>query len=249
MAEFPALPLWTDAFMGDTMHLSAEQVGVYALLLFTAWRRPDCNLPDDDKFLAKIARCDGRKWRHLRPVMEQFHSIENGVWNQKRLQKERKYVGDLSKKMSEISNRRWNKNKDLVDAAAMQKDMPLQCTHTHTTKKENILSAAPQADHLDFEKFWQDYPREKNMSKKRALMAWKKLTPEKRAKAIEAVPGYRAYCDKNKSWYHTLHAERFLSHERFEGFQSEPVDAEKLAHAKDWADKYFKRGKYAENYK
>lgn len=249
MAEFPALPLWTDAFMGDTMHLSAEQVGVYALLLFTAWRRPDCDLPDDDKFLAKIARCGGHKWKALRPVMASFHIVENGVWTQKRLQKERKFVRDVGKKMAENAHRRWNKNKDIANADAMQRQCNGNAPIPIPTKKENIQSAAPQADGLDFEKFWQDYPREKNMSKKRALAAWKKLTPEKRAKAMAAVPGYRAYCEKNKSWYHTVHAERFLSHERFEGFQSEPVDAEKLAQAKDWADKYFKRGKYAETYK
>jgi uncharacterized protein YdaU (DUF1376 family) len=119
MAEFPALPLWTDAFVADTIHLSTEEIGAYMLLLFTAWRRPGCDLPDDDKFLASICRCDGRKWRHLRPVMLQFHTVDNGRWIQKRLQKERKYVDDLSKTQRENSLRRWNKNKDITLATAM----------------------------------------------------------------------------------------------------------------------------------
>lgn len=235
--------------MGDTMHLSAEQVGVYALLLFTAWRRPNCDLPDDDSFLAKIARCDGRKWRHLRPVMAEFHTVENGVWKQKRLQKERKYVADLSKKQRANANTRWSKIKGIADTVAM----PPQCQTDAPIPKPNkivsTLSAAAPADSLDFEKFWTEYPREKNMSKKRALMAWRKLSPEKRQHAVDAIPAYRRYCAKEKSWYHTIHAERFLSQERFEGFAAErQYTPEEIEIAKDKADKLLRRGKYAENY-
>lgn len=32
MAEFPALPLWTDAYIGDTAHLTNEEHGVYLRL-------------------------------------------------------------------------------------------------------------------------------------------------------------------------------------------------------------------------
>lgn len=144
MAEFPALPLWTDAFLADTLHLSTEEAGAYLLMLFTAWRRPECDLPDDDKFLMKICRCDGRKWRHLRPVMEQFHIVENGTWRQVRLQKERKYVGDLSQKQRANAKVRWSKNKGLADAVAM----PPQCqtdapTPTPIPKEERKKKEPP----------------------------------------------------------------------------------------------------------
>jgi hypothetical protein len=43
MAEFPALPLWTDAYLGDTRHLSQSEHGAYLLLLITAWRTPNCS--------------------------------------------------------------------------------------------------------------------------------------------------------------------------------------------------------------
>lgn len=147
MAEFPALPLWTDAFLADTLHLSTEEAGAYLLMLFTAWRRPNCDLPDDDKFLMKICRCDGRKWRHLRPVMEQFHVIENGTWRQVRLQKERKYVGDLSQKQRANINARWSKNKGLGDTTvipdAYQTDTP---TPTPIPKEERKKKEEPPAD-------------------------------------------------------------------------------------------------------
>lgn len=245
MAEFPALPLWTDAFVADTQHLTTDQVGAYCLLLFAAWRRPNCDLPDDDKFLAKVARCDGRKWRHMRTVLAEFHTIQDGRWRQKRLQKERKYVGDLSNKQRAIANVRWSKINGIADASAMPNACQIDAPIPIPNKKESILSAVP----ADFEGFWQSYPLEKNMSKKRALVAWRKLTPEDRVQAAGAVSGYRRYCEKEKNWYHAVHAERFLSQERFKGFASvhQPT-AEEIEIAKDRADKLLKRGKYAESY-
>jgi hypothetical protein len=42
MAEYPFLPLWTDAYFADTRHLTLEQHGAYLLLIIEAWRRADC---------------------------------------------------------------------------------------------------------------------------------------------------------------------------------------------------------------
>jgi uncharacterized protein YdaU (DUF1376 family) len=85
VAEFPALPLWTDAYLGDTTHLNVTQHGAYLLLLMTAWRSRDCALPDDDKLLARYARCTAPQWRALRPIIEPFFNVENGSWRQGRL--------------------------------------------------------------------------------------------------------------------------------------------------------------------
>lgn len=257
MAEFPALPLWTDAFVGDTTHLSCEEVGAYILLLFAAWRRPGCDLPDDDKFLAHITRCDVRTWRkRYRPVLAPLHAIQDGLWTQKRLTKERKHVADLSKRMRENAERRWNKNNGLAHANAdavgyanAYAPIPI------VSKKERIMPdksglrvSETKGYSEDFEAFWKAYPTDNNMPKKLAFRAWQKLTPEKRVAAARAIPGFRSYCDQNKSWYRTVYADRFLSQEKFEGYATAGpgVTPEQIEASRDWADRYFKRGKYAE---
>jgi uncharacterized protein YdaU (DUF1376 family) len=89
MADYPAMQLWTDAYLADTTDLSAEEHGAYLLLLMAAWRTPDCALPDDDQRLARMARVGTKKWHKLRPVMERFFTVDARGWTQKRLLKER----------------------------------------------------------------------------------------------------------------------------------------------------------------
>ena len=50
MAEFPAMQIWTDAYLGDTSHLSTTEHGAYFLLLMAMWRNGG-SLPNDDAML------------------------------------------------------------------------------------------------------------------------------------------------------------------------------------------------------
>jgi uncharacterized protein YdaU (DUF1376 family) len=85
MADMPFMPLYTDALLGDTMHLDAEEFGVYCLILFTMWRNGG-SLPDDDARLAKVARVNPAKWRKIGPVIRGFLTADGtGKLTQKRL--------------------------------------------------------------------------------------------------------------------------------------------------------------------
>lgn len=92
MSEFPSLPLFTDAYLADTRHLSAQEHGAYLLLLMMAWRMPDCRLPDDDTKLAKWASVDGRTWKRIKPTVMAFWTLAEDQWSQSRLVREREYV-------------------------------------------------------------------------------------------------------------------------------------------------------------
>ena len=100
----------------------------------------------------------------------------------------------------------------------------------------------------DFDLFWKEYPTDSVMSKKRAHEQWRKLSPPEREAARAAIGAFRDYCRKHPT-YRPVHAERFLSERRFEGFAAEPgpTPAEIEAN-KDRADRLMRRGKYAVNY-
>jgi uncharacterized protein YdaU (DUF1376 family) len=85
MAEFPALPLWTDAYLGDTTHLTTIEHGAYLLLLIAAWRSGDTRLPDDDKKLARYARLTPGQWARIKPTILDFFHVADGWWTQRRL--------------------------------------------------------------------------------------------------------------------------------------------------------------------
>lgn len=84
MSQFPSLPLYTDAFIADTMHLSAAETGAYLMLLMVAWRSPGCRLPDDDQKLARWARVDPRAWSRIRRSVMEFWTLADG-WVEPRL--------------------------------------------------------------------------------------------------------------------------------------------------------------------
>lgn len=77
MAEFPAFPLWTDAYLADTGHLTTLEHGAYLLLLMTAWRS-GYSLPDDDRALARYARLSRGQWQRIAPTIRAFFTLREG---------------------------------------------------------------------------------------------------------------------------------------------------------------------------
>ena len=134
MAQYPALPLFTDAYLADTRHLNAMQHGAYLLLLMTAWRMPDCKLPDDDKFLAKCVAMDARAWKANREVVMSFWERDaQQKWYQARLLDERKYVEDKRNKNASSAKSRWLKNNNSGDTNAYANAMPNGCERNAPT--------------------------------------------------------------------------------------------------------------------
>lgn len=94
-------------------------------------------------------------------------------------------------------------------------------TESDTDKKEKDLCPKPRKTRVsyqaDFEDFWKDYPTDANMSKSEAYAQWQRLTVEDRAKAKRAVPHFVTHCRTHPD-YRPIHAERWLSNRRFDGF-------------------------------
>lgn len=108
MSKRPAaLPLFGDAYLADTTHLTTEEHGAYLLLLIACWRQDDCALPDDDRKLARITGLTPRKWKSIRSTIIEFFDTENGRISQARLRKEHDFVCKKSEVNRQAANARW----------------------------------------------------------------------------------------------------------------------------------------------
>ena len=122
MAEFPALPLWTDAWIADTKHLSRGERGLYADLLVEMWRTPSCSVPNDMEWLTKHLSLTLDEITILKSLIKEFcHFDANGIevayarevpvaserLYQKRLSKEWTYLKEQSKRQSQNAKSRW----------------------------------------------------------------------------------------------------------------------------------------------
>jgi hypothetical protein len=65
--------------------------------------------------------------------------------------------------------------------------------------------------------FWQPYPRTPVMSKAEAWKAWNRLSDDDRSAVVAAVPRYVAWL-KSKPDHPAVHACRFITQRRFDGF-------------------------------
>jgi uncharacterized protein YdaU (DUF1376 family) len=107
MADFPHMPLFVDAYLGDTMHLSLEEHGAYLKLLMIAWRTKDCALPDDDRRIATMLGVTAKRWTEiLRPSIAPFWDIAEGRWTQKKLLKVRQHAESVSEQRKEAGGKR-----------------------------------------------------------------------------------------------------------------------------------------------
>lgn len=104
-----AIPLFGDAYMADTRHLTLEEHGAYLMLLIIAWRTDECSLPDDDKRIARMLGIGQAKWERLKPTIMAFWTLENGAWYQGRLTRERKFVDEKRATNSLSAKARWGK--------------------------------------------------------------------------------------------------------------------------------------------
>ena len=73
----------------------------------------------------------------------------------------------------------------------------------------------------DFEKFWSAFPTDNGMSKLEASKAWGKLSDEDKLDAFNAIPAFRSWIGQQGPNYRTVHACRYLSQRRFDGFQAQ----------------------------
>lgn len=119
MAEFAALPLFTDAWIADTKHLSRLERGTYHDLLVLMWRTPECRVPNNDDWLSKrLGLTPFEVESELRPLISEFCQTDGNWLFQKRLRKEFKWCSTNRHNQSVRAKLRWEKEKNNAGAYA-----------------------------------------------------------------------------------------------------------------------------------
>jgi uncharacterized protein YdaU (DUF1376 family) len=69
----PSMPFFVDDFMGGTMHMGAEEIGAYVLLLLHQWNNGI--IEDDQQAIERVARCE---YSSLTRVLRKFERTDDG---------------------------------------------------------------------------------------------------------------------------------------------------------------------------
>lgn len=127
MSQAPSMPMFWDAYLADTTHLSTEEHGAYLLLLSAMWRRNGW-VPDHDKDNARILGLTPSKWRKIKVRLAGFLIFEDGQITQKNLLKIWKNTQEKIAKNRENGSKggrpKSNENKDIGKASGSVSDNP-----------------------------------------------------------------------------------------------------------------------------
>lgn len=233
------IDLSADNFIaGIAGQMSAEQLGLYWLICLLIYSNGGPVDYDEHRFAALLP---GTHWRSIRAASQRLQDLGkitvcDGQVMAKGCSEPLHAAFMRVSKAAENGvkgGRPRKENNDLVKPDGFHEEKLTRVTPPSPSQPpsppEDLLSAGadplppskPRSERRTypeaFEAFWRDYPTDPNMSKKAAAEKWSRLSPEDREAARAAVPAFRAYCSANPT-YRPVHAERFLSQRRFDGF-------------------------------
>lgn len=171
MAQAPAMPLFTDALLGDTTHLSLEEFGAYVKLLIIDWRQKPAFIEDNDGRVSRMLGIPVRRWRAMKNTIcdGRLYRISGRKFRQKRLEKEWAYVQEKTAKnranaLRGVAAKSLKKretgsaNGTAKQERTVQPNGPVRTTErlsTHSYKKESpvaaVSSTEPRATSLEVE--------------------------------------------------------------------------------------------------
>lgn len=127
MADYPAIPLFTDSYMRDCGHLSDAEHGRYFLLLMLMWQTPRCRIPNDPQWIARKLRRSVKDYEEqVLPLIKEFCSSSGNWITQKRLLREYNRLKKTTQTQSERAKSKWRKKKGVspTPADAMPRASP-----------------------------------------------------------------------------------------------------------------------------
>ena len=156
--KLPSMPLFTDKFIAETVHLTNEAIGIYIRLLCFSWTKKSKPFSQPEAYKICQARLDEEK-DIIDLVLKEFFQLNSTGYTHKRVKEEYDYLTEYYQKKSISGKRgadsRWNGNANGKSKASIPIPIP----------NNNIYD--------DFTVFWQEL-RLKKGSKKNAAKMYKR---------------------------------------------------------------------------
>ncbi|MDW9772572.1 uncharacterized protein YdaU (DUF1376 family) [Sinorhizobium meliloti] len=188
MSERPFMQLYVSDFIGDTLHLSTEQIGAYMLLLMAMWNAGG-RLPNDDAKLARVVRMSVKKWKAIEDDLLGFFDVTEGEIYHNRLTKELQ-KSERKSQLRADAGAKGGSSKALKDKEARLANASDLPQHSPDTRDNSSLRSESISIGDEFDRdFWPVYPRK--VGKGQAIKAYR--AARKRASAEEITSGAKRY--------------------------------------------------------
>ena len=196
--KLPSLPLFTDTFTAETVHLSNYKIGVYIRLLCFAWTK---NVKPFSTYTAfKICGCIDDECRaEVESVLKEFFKETDDGWAHKRLTKEYVYLQDYYEKRSEAGKKGMAKRWEGVN--------------NKTITPIPIPNPIPKNNNNNFEIFWKEISNKRG-SKKMAKLRYDKECKDQKPDELARIFNY--FCSKIKDKTFIPHVSTWINQRRFE---------------------------------
>jgi len=154
MPSIQWFPLHIEDYRRDTQALSTLEHGAYLLLMHEYYSRQKA-LPDNDRKLAGITKMTLPDWLDIRPSIEEFFQVADGLWRHKRIDLEVEKAQSLSDKRRK-AREGANKQPTIVGTIDSTND-PTIDAHTgasHLTLNTSVSNETGVPPNLDDPKDW-----------------------------------------------------------------------------------------------
>ena len=196
--DLPSLPLFTDTFVAETVHLTNEQTGIYMRLLCFAWTKKGKPFTTDSARI--ICQCRTAECEYtVDDILREFFIFdkENFTWTHKRIIKEQDYLNDYYEKKSIAGKKGGLAKRDSANSKSLAP----------------IPIPIPIPNNTLFESFW-DNLSTKRGSKKLAEIKYKKECKDLDPQILAKV--FNSYAAKIPDKQFVQHVSTWLNQRRFQ---------------------------------
>jgi len=202
--DLPSLPLFTDTFIAETVHLTNQQTGMYMRLLCFAWTKK--GKPFQTKSAYKICQCINEDCENVvDEILKEFFQLNSTGYTHKRIIKEQDYLNDYYEKKSIAGKKGGLAKRDSANSKSLA----------------HIPIPIPIPINTLFETFW-DNLSIKRGSKKVAEIKYKKECKELDPQELAKV--YNSYAAKIPDKQFVQHVSTWLNQRRFQDEDIKPTN-------------------------